>query len=79
MTLAICCSFEPLTASDVIAICEKLNPFGVIVSLGGQTPLKLASILQDKGFNILGTSPASIDMAEDRELFHALCARNWKR
>lgn len=67
--------FEPLTASDVIAICEKLNPFGVIVSLGGQTPLKLASILQDKGFNILGTSPASIDMAEDRELFHELCEK----
>ena len=65
--------FEPLTASDVIAVCEKLNPHGIIVALGGQTPLKLSSILKEKGFNILGTSPESIDMAEDRELFHELC------
>lgn len=65
--------FEPLTASDVISVCEKLNPYGIIVALGGQTPLKLSSILKEKGFNILGTSPESIDMAEDRELFHELC------
>lgn len=67
--------FEPLTASDVIAICEKLNPFGIIVALGGQTPLKLSSVLKEKGFNILGTSPESIDKAEDRELFHELCEK----
>ncbi len=65
--------FEPLTASDVLAICERLQPHGVIVALGGQTPLKLARILEQHGFNVLGTSPDSIDLAEDRDLFHQLC------
>ena len=65
--------FEPLTASDVLAICERLQPHGIIVGLGGQTPLKLARTLEEHGFNILGTSPDSIDLAEDRDHFHSLC------
>jgi carbamoyl-phosphate synthase large subunit len=71
--------FEPLTGEDVLAICSRLaergDLAGVIVSLGGQTPLKLAQILAAAGVPILGTSPASIDLAEDRERFNALCAR----
>jgi carbamoyl-phosphate synthase large subunit len=69
--------FEPLTGEDVLAICttlaERGELAGVIVSLGGQTPLKLAHTLADAGIPILGTSPASIDLAEDRERFNALC------
>ena len=65
--------FEPLTASDVLAICERLQPNGVIVSLGGQTPLKLARTIEAAGFKVLGTSPDSIDLAEDRDYFHNLC------
>jgi carbamoyl-phosphate synthase large subunit len=71
--------FEPLTGEDVLAICTRLAErgelAGVIVSLGGQTPLKLARTLGDAGIPILGTSPASIDLAEDRERFNALCTR----
>ncbi len=71
--------FEPLTSEDVLAICSTLAArgelAGVIVSLGGQTPLKLARTLADAGIAILGTSPASIDLAEDRERFNELCAR----
>jgi carbamoyl-phosphate synthase large subunit len=96
--------FEPLTAEDVLNICERLGPpggagvspglpggagvspglpggagvspglTGVIVSLGGQTPLKLAHDLEAAGVPVLGTSPDSIDLAEDRERFNALCA-----
>ncbi|HMS24565.1 MAG TPA: carbamoyl-phosphate synthase large subunit [Acidimicrobiia bacterium] len=65
--------FEPLTASDVLAICARLHPLGIIVSLGGQTPLKLARTLEDHGYKVLGTSPDSIDLAEDRDRFHSLC------
>jgi carbamoyl-phosphate synthase large subunit len=68
--------FEPLTAEDVLEILHKEQQngelVGVIVQLGGQTPLKLAQALQDAGIPILGTSPDSIDLAEDRERFAAL-------
>ena len=71
--------FEPLTAEDVLEIVhrekEKGTLLGVIVQLGGQTPLKLAAELQAAGVPILGTSPDSIDLAEDRERFAALVAR----
>ncbi|MEZ5244718.1 MAG: carbamoyl-phosphate synthase large subunit [Acidimicrobiales bacterium] len=65
--------FEPLTYEDVMDIIDSEKPLGVIVSLGGQTPLKLADRLPPE--LILGTSPASIDLAEDREQWNALCAR----
>jgi len=61
--------FEPLTLEDVLSIYEKEKPVGVIVQYGGQTPLNLAKELADAGVRILGTSPASIDLAEDRDLF----------
>ncbi|MBW3620806.1 MAG: carbamoyl-phosphate synthase large subunit [Actinobacteria bacterium] len=64
--------FEPLTLEDVLAICEREQPLGVIVQMGGQTPLKLAQALQDAGVPILGTSPEAIDAAEDRGKFGAL-------
>ena len=71
--------FEPLTNEDVLNVCARLQAVGevrgVIVSLGGQTPLKLAHELEAAGVPVLGTSPASIDAAEDRELFNALCDR----
>jgi len=69
--------FEPLTPEDVLHVCEALsaNLRGVIVSLGGQTPLKLAHDLERAGVPVLGTSPDSIDLAEDRERFNALCER----
>lgn len=65
--------FEPLTHEDVMNILDAEKPVGVIVSLGGQTPLKLSNTLPVE--LIAGTSPASIDAAEDRELWNALCAR----
>jgi carbamoyl-phosphate synthase large subunit len=61
--------FEPLTKEDVLAIIEEEKPVGVIVQFGGQTPLKLAVPLEQEGVRILGTSPESIDRAEDRERF----------
>ncbi|MDD5195475.1 MAG: carbamoyl-phosphate synthase large subunit [Candidatus Omnitrophica bacterium] len=61
--------FEPLTVEDVLAIAEKEKPEGVIVQFGGQTPLNIAQQLEDNGVNILGTSPESIRLAEDREYF----------
>jgi carbamoyl-phosphate synthase large subunit len=61
--------FEPLTKEDVLAIVEDEKPVGVIVQFGGQTPLKLAVPLEKEGVRILGTSPESIDRAEDRERF----------
>jgi len=64
--------FEPLTFEDVMAIIEKEKPTGVIVQFGGQTPLKLANRLLEAGAPIIGTSPRSIDLAEDRELFGGL-------
>ncbi|MGC9327497.1 MAG: carbamoyl-phosphate synthase large subunit, partial [Candidatus Hinthialibacter sp.] len=61
--------FEPLTVEDVLSIYEKEKPDGVIVQFGGQTPLNIASELEKNGVHILGTSPATIEMAEDRDLF----------
>jgi carbamoyl-phosphate synthase large subunit len=61
--------FEPLTLEDVLAIYEREKPMGVIVTFGGQTPLKLAIALEQAGVPILGTSPEAIDRAEDRERF----------
>lgn len=65
--------FEPLTLEDVLNIIDAEDPAGIIVSLGGQTPLKLASGLPDN--LVCGTSPDSIDLAEDRERWNSLCAQ----
>jgi len=65
--------FEPLTFEDVMNIVEHENPVGVIVQLGGQTPLKLARRLEEAGVPIWGTSAEAIHRAEDRDDFHALC------
>ena len=67
--------FEPLTFEDVMHVVEIEKPVGVIVQFGGQTPLKLAMALQQAGVPILGTSPESIHMAEDREAFQELLNR----
>jgi carbamoyl-phosphate synthase large subunit len=67
--------FEPLTTEDVLAVVEAEAPVAVIVQLGGQTPLNLARELADRGVPIAGTSPDSIEAAEDREQFAALCRR----
>jgi carbamoyl-phosphate synthase large subunit len=61
--------FEPLTVEDVLAIYDKEKPEGVIVQFGGQTPLNIAQELKDNGVKILGTTPESIRLAEDREYF----------
>jgi carbamoyl-phosphate synthase large subunit len=61
--------FEPLTLEDILHIYEKEKPDGVIVQFGGQTPLRLSTMLEENGVPILGTSPDSIDRAEDRERF----------
>jgi carbamoyl-phosphate synthase large subunit len=67
--------FEPLTLEDVLSICEVEKPFGVVVQFGGQTPLKLALPLTERGVRLLGTSAEAIDRAEDRERFEALLAK----
>jgi carbamoyl-phosphate synthase large subunit len=67
--------FEPLTLEDVLEIVDREKPLGVIVQYGGQTPLKLARDLEANGVPIVGTSPDSIDMAEDRERFQQLLQR----
>ena len=64
--------FEPLTLEDVLSIYEKENPVGVIAQFGGQTPLNLASDLKKYGVKILGTTPETIDLAEDRDQFRAM-------
>ena len=64
--------FEPLTLEDVLSIYNKEKPLGVIAQFGGQTPLNLASQLEANGVKILGTSPAVIDLAEDRDLFREM-------
>jgi carbamoyl-phosphate synthase large subunit len=64
--------FEPVTLEDVLAIVDIEKPKGVIVQFGGQTPLKLARDLQDRGVPIIGTTPDAIDRAEDRERFQQL-------
>ena len=67
--------FEPVTLEDVLEIVELEKPVGVIVQYGGQTPLKLARALEAAGVPIIGTSPDSIDVAEDRERFQKLLTR----
>jgi carbamoyl-phosphate synthase large subunit len=64
--------FEPLTVEDVLSIYEKEKPEGVVVQFGGQTPLNIAAQLEAAGVRILGTSPETIDLAEDRQRFAAL-------
>jgi carbamoyl-phosphate synthase large subunit len=65
--------FEPLGVEEVLAICERERPEGVVVQFGGQTPLKLARAIEAAGFRILGTPFEAVDLAEDRERFAALC------
>jgi carbamoyl-phosphate synthase large subunit len=67
--------FEPLTVEDVLNICQCVEPIGVIVQFGGQTPLNLARALEAAGVPIIGTSPESIDLAEDRERFRLVIER----
>jgi carbamoyl-phosphate synthase large subunit len=67
--------FEPLTVEDVLNICERVEPIGVIVQFGGQTPLNLARALEAAEVPIIGTSPESIDLAEDRERFRLVIER----
>ena len=67
--------FEPLTLEDVLNICDQEKPVGVIVQFGGQTPLNLAADLERHGVPIIGTSPKSIELAEDRKHFSALLDR----
>jgi carbamoyl-phosphate synthase large subunit len=64
--------FEPLTVEDVLSIYEKEKPLGVIVQFGGQTPLNIAAELEKAGVKILGTSPETIDLAEDRDRFRQI-------
>ena len=65
--------FEPLGEEEVLAVCEREQPDGVVIQFGGQTPLKLARALEEAGFPILGTPFDAVDLAEDRERFGALC------
>jgi carbamoyl-phosphate synthase large subunit len=67
--------FEPLTAEDVLNICDRMKPSGLIVQFGGQTPLNLARALEAAGAPIIGTSVESIDIAEDRQRFQELVQR----
>jgi carbamoyl-phosphate synthase large subunit len=67
--------FEPLTLEDVLEIVRLEQPMGVVVQLGGQTPLKLTKALEAEGVTILGTSPEAIDIAEDRERFEGLARK----
>ncbi len=67
--------FEPVTAEDILAVCEAEDPDGVIVQFGGQTPLNIAAALEKAGVPIMGTSPAAIALAEDREAFANLARR----
>jgi carbamoyl-phosphate synthase large subunit len=67
--------FEPLTAEDVLSIYDKEKPEGVIVQFGGQTPLNLAKELAEAGVTILGTTPETIDLAEDRDRFREVISK----
>ena len=67
--------FEPLTVEDVLSIYEKERPEGVIVQFGGQTPLNIANELAEAGVKIIGTSPETIDLAEDRDRFRKMMAK----
>jgi carbamoyl-phosphate synthase large subunit len=66
--------FEPLGVEEVLAICEREQPVGIVIQFGGQTPLKLARAIEEAGYPILGTPFDAVDLAEDRERFGALCA-----
>src|SRR5690625_5958047 len=65
-------NFEPLTLEDVLSIVDVEKPEGDIIQFGGQTPLKLTSDVEAAGVPIIGTTPDSIDLAEDRQRFQAL-------
>ncbi|MCC6222066.1 MAG: carbamoyl-phosphate synthase large subunit [Thermoleophilia bacterium] len=65
--------FEPLGAEEVLEICEREQPVGVVIQFGGQTPLRLARTLEDAGVPILGTPFEAVDLAEDRQRFGTLC------
>jgi carbamoyl-phosphate synthase large subunit len=65
--------FEPLRVEEVLAVCEREQPAGVVIQFGGQTPLKLARAVEAAGWTILGTPFDAVDLAEDRERFAALC------
>ncbi len=67
--------FEPLTVEDVLSIYEKEKPEGVIVQFGGQTPLNIANELAEAGVKILGTTPETIDLAEDRDRFRKIMTK----
>ncbi len=67
--------FESITAEDVLAIYEKEKPEGVIVQFGGQTPLNIAKQLSEAGVRVLGTSPETIDLAEDRDMFRKMMTK----
>jgi carbamoyl-phosphate synthase large subunit len=67
--------FEPLTVEDVLNICDRVKPIGLIVQFGGQTPLNLSRSLEAAGAPIIGTSPDAIDLAEDRERFRLVIER----
>jgi carbamoyl-phosphate synthase large subunit len=67
--------FEPLREEEVLEICDRERPEGVVIQFGGQTPLKLARALEDAGHRILGTPQDAVDLAEDRERFAELCGR----
>jgi carbamoyl-phosphate synthase large subunit len=67
--------FEPLTTENVLAICERERPAGIVIQFGGQTPLKLARAIEAAGFRIMGTPFDAIDLAEDRERFGELLQR----
>jgi carbamoyl-phosphate synthase large subunit len=67
--------FEPLRLEEVLAVCDREQPAGVVIQFGGQTPLKLARGLAEAGYPILGTPYDAVDLAEDRERFAALCRR----
>ena len=64
--------FEPLSPEEVLAVCDRERPLGVITQFGGQTPLRLARHIEDAGYKILGTPHEAIDLAEDRERFGSL-------
>ena len=66
--------FEPLSPEEVLAVCDREQPVGVVTQFGGQTPLRLARSIEDGGYRILGTPHAAIDLAEDRARFGGLCA-----
>ncbi|HVM18072.1 MAG TPA: carbamoyl-phosphate synthase large subunit [Gaiellaceae bacterium] len=66
--------FEPLRPEEVLAVCEREQPEGVVIQFGGQTPLKLARPLEEGGFRVLGTPYDAVDLAEDRERFGSLLA-----